>query len=251
MGDINNFSSHYSGIKMPRSMKIGASANGPSHLGGYLLFAAAIQFILAMIIVQFAYPCHNGVCYNLLTNSISDLGNTQSSALWPLFNYSLVFFGVLSFSGLLLLRFRFPRGALGVVGVIALLIGLLGAIGVGVVPENTVPSLHSIFALMAFSMSGLGILILGLAAKHEKTPGRFSPFSIVLGAFTLIALMVVFFPSFGLIHSWHTFGTGFGFGGIERLVALPPILWILNLGILLLKKEVKSNRIPNAIIIEF
>jgi len=215
---------------MPRSMKIGASANGPSRLGGYLLFAAAIQFILSMVAVQLAYPCHNGVCYNPLTNPISDLGNTHTSALWPLFNYSLVLFGVLSFSGLLLLRSRLPGGSLGVVGVVALLVSLLGAIGVGVVPENTILALHSIFALTSFALSGLGILVLGLAARREKTPGGFSPCSMAVGAFTLIALMVSLSPSFGLLAPWHTSGPGFGFGGIERLVALPPILWLLILG---------------------
>jgi hypothetical membrane protein len=200
------------------------------HYIGYLLFFAAVQFILAMVVVQLAFPCTNGICYNILTNPISDLGNTMTSPLWSVFNYSLVIFGALGFASVLILRSAFPKNSTRNLGVLIILIGILGAMGVGVVPENTILAVHSIFALITFVGLALGILILGIGLRKNRQWSTYAIWSIVFGAISLLAIIIFMLPSFGLLPAWIHSGPGAGFGAIERLVMLPSLLWVLMTG---------------------
>jgi hypothetical membrane protein len=198
---------------------------------GYLLFFAGVQFVIAMIAAQLAFPCTtNGICYSAFTNPISDLGNTMTSPLWPVFNYSLVLFGVLGFSSLLILRLKFPDGVLRDLGLLVILIGILGAVGVGVVPENTILAIHSIFALIAFVGLALGILIFGIGIRKRKEWSRYGTMSIMLGTISLLAIIIFMLPSFGILPHWIISGPGIGFGAIERLVMVPSLVWVLMTG---------------------
>ena len=202
--------------------------------GACLLTMAAIQFIVFMLMVQAAYPCYNGICYNLFTNPISDLGNTATSPLWPLFNYSLVMFGLLLFIGIIYLIGKFPKGLLRNGALAALLFSALGAIGVGVVPENTMLAIHSMAALIAFLFSGLGILLLGVAIARKFGAKRHLPYAaytLISGAITVGVLLLYLLPTGGISSHLAMSGPGWGFGGVERVIAFPPILWTLVTGL--------------------
>lgn len=203
--------------------------SGIIRVNGYLVAFSVGLFVLAMIAVQAAYPCTNGVCYNPLTNPISDLGNTSTSPLWPVFNYTIVMFGLLTIFGILRLMGLFATRA-GVVGMALLVAAMLGAMGVGIVPENTILPIHSLFALIAFGLSGPAAILIGYSRLNTK-PSWYPRFSILMGALTLLAFLVFVAPQFGLIPAWKIAGGSFGFGGAERLIVAPVLLWLLITGL--------------------
>lgn len=200
--------------------------------GGALFMAAIVIMALAMILAQAYYPCGPNGCYNVLTNPISDLGNTVASPLWPLFDYALALFGVLVILGIFLLSASIFSGFGGRASGILLSISALAAIGVGVVPENTIPILHSLFSLMAFFFGGVGVLIIGIWLLFEKGFTAHSAYSILSAVVSLGALLVSFFPAFGILPIWKYYGPGFGYGGIERLVVFTLFAWVFITGAL-------------------
>ena len=188
-------------------------ATSQSKGGGYLLVIAAILFIAVMVIVQAYYPCTKSAgCYNIGTNPISDLGNTGTSPLWPLFNYGLIVFGAIFFCGIVISLDSFPKGALGTAGIIFLILSAFGGMGVGVVPENEILSIHSTFAAIAFVAGGLGMLLIGIEMARNSKFKTYYIYSIISGLITL----VVFFVSVLHIGVPHlvTSGSGFGFGAV-------------------------------------
>lgn len=197
-----------------------------SACGGVILIVAVVQFVIVMAAAQLAFPCTNGVCYNIATNPISDLGNTMLSPLWPLFNYSIMLLGALLFVGVFLISGAFRRGPLSLAGLALLAISALGSSGVGVVPENTILAIHSAFALVAFLAGGLSILLLGASMARDARWRRFALYSIVSGLITVGVL--VFFILHGM---WVMSGSGFGFGAIERIVVAPILIWALVVGV--------------------
>ena len=85
----------------------------------------------------------------------------------------------------------------------------MGAIGVGLFPEDA-EVLHAVFSLIAFLFAGLSAI---LSYKLLKPP--LSYFSLVLGAFSILAILL-FASSIFL---------GLGKGGMERMIAYPVLLW--------------------------
>jgi hypothetical membrane protein len=203
--------------------------------GGVVFLVAAIQFVIAMLVVQYAYPCTNGVCYNPGTNPISDLGNTVTSAIWPVFNYSIVLFGALMLLGIFMASKAFRKGMLSRIGLVILAIAVLAGAGVGVVPENTILAIHSIFALVAFWGGGLGVLLLGLSMLGDRNWKGVATYSVFSGAAIIVVLLAFMLPTFGLHAAWALSGGGFGFGGFERLAVAPLLLWIIVIGAKLIR----------------
>ena len=206
-----------------------------SKYGAKLFVVSVIIFIAAMVIAQSSYPCIKSVCYNIGTNPISDLGNTLTSPAWPIFNYGLIIFGTLLFAGLLFLKDTFPKGVMGRAGLIFLILSAFGAMGVGTVPENTILAIHSLFALISFMAGGLGVLLIGLSIKSGNKLNVYKAYTIISGIITLVVLLVFTLP-LGL-GPFKTSGSGFGFGGIERTVVGPVVLWVFLTGIMLLTKR--------------
>ncbi len=200
---------------------------------GCLMFFATFQFILMMVLAQVAFPCVGGSCYNLLTNPISDLGNTSVSPLWPIFNFSIVIFGACLFAAALLAAGVFRRSQLTDLGLFAIAVAGGGAAGVGVVPENTVLAIHSLFALVAFWGGGAAIILLGVAMLKDKNWRSYAMYSIISGIVVFIASAAMLLPSGTLAMS----GPGLGFGGVERLVAAPTLLWLLVVGAKIARKR--------------
>jgi len=209
--------------------------------GAWLLIATVVQFVLCMATVQLAFPCTNGQCYNLLTNPISDLGSAgygsfPISHLWYLFNYSAVLFGALGVAGLLLVVGWFPKGVFRSAGFTIIIVSLFASAGVGVVPEDTILLIHSLFALVAFVGSGLGLLILSIGLLRSRR-NSYAAFSVICALIALFVVIVFMLPDFGLLVPWIHSGQGFGFGGMERLIVIPVLLWFIVTGIMLARRR--------------
>ena len=208
--------------------------------GAILMIIGSIEFLAGMTITQLAFPCTVS-CYNMLTNPISDLGNTFASTLWPVFNYSLALFGVIIIISLLLVGNVFGKASLYRLGLLFAVLAALGGMGVALVPENTILAVHSDFALISFWSAGLLMLILGLAMRSRKGWGLYSAYSIVSGLFSIVTLLIFMLPILGVHIVWNTSGPGFGFGGMERLVVAPLILWLIVIGLRLLHSPIRRS----------
>jgi|GEM_PF-248753 len=216
--------------------------------GAWLWLIGIVQFFVAMLLVELAYGCANfGGCYNALTNPIGDLGSGGFSGnpayfidggvqhawpysqLWPVFDYSIFVLGAFLVAGVLLLQGAFPRKGASRVSLAFLGMTGLGAAGVGVVPEDTLLAAHSAFAFLALAGSGLAVLVMGVALARDREWGRgWGLASFVLGLISLVTLLVLLLPSAGVVPSWRVYGSGFGSGGLERLIVAAPALWLIG-----------------------
>jgi hypothetical membrane protein len=193
-------------------------------LAGVTLFIGAFGFIIAMQISEFI----DGSTYNVSTNYISDLGTyckTQSICInlpsHNLFDVSVFLIGVAIVLSAFFLYRAFNKIALSTL----LTISGIGAMGVGLFPENY-PVEHGIFSLIVFLFGGLAAIA---AYQIERKP--FNYFSIAIGVFSVIALILYLFNYY----------LGLGPGGMERIVAYPELLWGVGLGGYLISGEVSID----------
>ena len=133
-----------------------------AHRGSVLLIAGTLQFVAAMVAVQWKYPG-----YSDFSNALSDLGNSSKSPWFDAFNLSLVIFGVAGLVGAVLLRSAFAarRTTLGGVGLLGL--AFIGAIGIGFFPEGSPHGLHTLLSALTFLSGGLGLLALSFAMLRD------------------------------------------------------------------------------------
>lgn len=186
--------------------------------GGVLIAIGVVQFVLAMGWVQTRYTG-----YSVLTNYISDLGNTSTSPLHLVFNVSIILLGILAFLGILLGWGGFPRGGPRVVGLFLLLVASVAAILVGVFPENVNPSVHDIVSLLVFLPGGLALVVLSRGMRTGTHWASVQVLSVVLGAITLLSL-AYYVPTQAL-------NTTYDPGLIERLIVFPILIWGFVAGI--------------------
>ncbi len=189
--------------------------------GGVLIAVGVVQFAAAMAWVQTGYAG-----YSLLTNYISDLGNTSTSPLHNVFNVSIILLGVLAFLGILLGWGGFPRGAARVGGLFLLLIASIAAILVGVFPENVNPPVHDLVSLLVFLPGGLALVVLSTAMRAGTRWSSLRGASLGLGLVTLVSL-AYYVPTQSLNN---TFDPGL----IERLIVFPILIWGFAAGLLLI-----------------
>ena len=139
--------------------------------------------------------------YSVATNAISDMGVGSSAYI---FNSSVFLIGLfIVISGYIIarrLKARLVFAFLELTGI--------GAMGVGLFPETTSP--HGLFAMMAFVFGGLSAVA---AYRLQKPPLNF--ISIALGLLTLASVV--------LLATGHDMSLGFG--GMERMVVYPVLIW--------------------------
>jgi hypothetical membrane protein len=200
---------------------------------GAIDWIAAIQFFIAQIIVQSAWTTP----FSLAANYISDLGNTTCGPYpagstmfvcspWHVWmNASFILLGVIILVGAALIWRAFPSGQARTIGMVLLALAGPGEILVGLFPENVNITPHSIGAAAHFVSGNLGIVVLGggLAATRRQTP--LAIYSIISGSLGLLAT--------ALFISGHFLGLGIG--GMERLAAYPLPLWLVVIGVSLLR----------------
>jgi hypothetical membrane protein len=179
-----------------------------TRIAGALLFSSGLIFTIFNTIAESIYPN-----YSIGQNALSDLGALgQSTAI--LWDGQLLVSGIITLAGMLLLVFRSTYSQK--ISKPAKNLFLLPAIGVIIVslfPENTILAIHSLGALLNFLTGGLAAIY---SFKFTTSPFRY--FAVLLGVVSLAA--IPFLGSHPVI----------GFGGVERLVAYPAIIWGMGLG---------------------
>jgi hypothetical membrane protein len=206
---------------------------------GAVVWMLAIQFFIAQIIVQAAWMTP----FSLTANYISDLGNTACGP-YPVasnmyvcspwhawMNASFVMLGVIILVGAALIYPAFPAGRVRTVGLVLLALAGPGEILVGLFPENVNITPHSIGAAAHFISGNLGIVVLGIAIAVTRRQTPLAVYSIILGSVGLLAT--------ALFVSGHYLGTGIG--GMERIAAYPLPLWLIMVGVWLLRYGSETN----------
>lgn len=186
--------------------------------GGVLIAVAVLQFAAAMAWVQSQYAG-----YSLLTNYISDLGNTSTSPQHMVFNVSIIVLGALAFFGILLAWGGFPRGGSRVVGLFLFLIASVAAMLVGLYPENVNPTVHDTVSLLVFLPGGLALVIVSFGMRTGTFWSSYRGFSAVLGLITLVSL-AYYAPTQAISTTWDP-------GLIERLIVAPILIWGFVVGV--------------------
>jgi len=196
------------------------SVPGPTHVdravrwGAGLIGIGTVQFVVAMAVVETRYAG-----YSLLTNYVSDLGNTSTSPLHVVFNISIVLLGVLAFVGIWMAWGGFPRGGSRGIGLLLLLVACVAAMLVGFFPENVNPPVHDLVSLLVFLPGGLALVILSVGMRPTTHWASYRALSAALGAVTLLSL-AYYAPTQTLNTTWDP-------GLIERLIIAPILLWAL------------------------
>jgi hypothetical membrane protein len=151
---------------------------------------------------------------------ISDLGASEppeSVIVQPsgtIFNATMIVAGLLILAGTVFV-FRSLR-ARGFPVLLALL--GIGALGVGIFPGNY-GDLHAIMALMTFVAGGLSAI-----AAFTVTRPPFRYISVIPGILGLLPLLL--FYVMGTLNPFVILG----YGGLERWIAYPIVLWVTGFG---------------------
>ncbi|WP_436936044.1 DUF998 domain-containing protein [Halovenus marina] len=161
------------------------------------------------------------------TQEISDLGSTAPPDPVSYEPTATIFNSTMLISGALVLVAAYFLYRAGRPRVLWLPLGIFGfgVFGVGVFPGNVTPW-HGLFALLTFTSGGLAAV---LAARATSKP--FSYLCVLFGGFSLASLVyaLVFGDSGPL--------GGLEFGGIERWVVYPLLVWVTGLGGFLLGED--------------
>ena len=182
-------------------------------IAGLLLFVGVAQFILTKIVLETIYPG-----YLVGQQAISDLGNWGLAGNFAaVFSASAILLGVFIMAG----AYFNGHGSKNRCFTALLAIAGVGNVVVGVVAENVIPSVHSIFALIMFASWAVAAL---LSYKFVKSP--FSYVSVTLGAVSLLMLVLSLLGQ----RVSSSFVLGLGMGGMERLGVYPLWLWTLGFG---------------------
>lgn len=180
---------------------------------GILLIISCLQFLLAVNLAETQFPG-----YSVAKNALSDLGGSlppvEPSA--TIFNISVIIMGILLLAAVYLIL---KSGGCRLFSS-CLAIASIGAIGVGIFPEYT-GSTHILFSLIVFLFGSLAVIFsyrLGLNIPMIIV-------SLVTGLMALIILL-----SFIISYGNNPIIAYLGFGGAERFVAYPSLLYTIALG---------------------
>ncbi len=213
------------------SERVGKLHNDYPFLGPVVFISSALYFYAQIFVAWMFNPSH--APYNLVSNTISDLGNTKCgpygseyvcSPRHPYMDVAFIFLGLVMAGGSMLLyhEFRERGGAeqnAAFIGFLFMGIAGVGAILVGTFPENTNGTMHIIGAALAIGLGNLGIFILG--AVLRGLPEAMRRYMLVFSTISLTALI--------LFASHKQFGIGAG--TMERIAAYPQTIWLITFGL--------------------
>lgn len=197
--------------------------------GGAFFVLGSLQFIVAMLLVEFLWPSTHVSggpypTYSPVSNYISDFGNSNYTHLYWLFNSSIIVLGVLGVLGAVLIRSAFQRKTSARLGIAFLIIASIGAILVGIYPEPSPQlngNIHSLVSLITFLGSGFALFFLAFGMFRDTRWDGFRGFTLILGLVTLVAL-AIYAP---YATNWSTAGL------VERIIVAPILLWAIVAGI--------------------
>jgi hypothetical membrane protein len=208
-----------------------------------LAFVAAAQWVLLVIVAETQYPnyspqqnflsdlgatCHRGLSLTLITPCVIV---SPSSSIW---DTTLSLMGLLSLVSVVLFY-----GATRKKG-FSILFGLwgLGALIAGAVPENLLLSVHELASLAAFLAGSIAAIV---AFRFLQSPLKY--LSVALGLFSFASLIALTFEG-PLMRLNGIFGLGFG--GIERMVVYPIVIWEIAFGAYLMSGALSTSRAKEA-----
>ncbi len=207
---------------------IGTTHDAHPTLGPAIFTVASLYFLIQIIVAWVFIPS-----YSLVSNSISDLGETSCggygapatcSPRWWLMDYvGFLVLGLVMVVGSALLYHEFTerpprerRAAMFGFGLIAL--GGLGSILVGFFPENENGTMHIIGAFLAIAIGNIAILVLGAVLTLPESIRR----SMLMFSSLALAALLCF-------ASHRSFGIGRG--TMERIAAYPVTIWLITFGL--------------------
>ena len=179
-------------------------------VGGFLWIVAAVQFTVAQFVVaaQWRTP------YSWHDNHVGDLGNAAVSPLAGVMNGSFILAGLLTVSGLGLLRSFWPETGTATAGMLLWVLAGAGKVLVGAALADENLALRLIGSLY-LPLGCLAMLLLGLATWR----GRLGVFGLAMAGLGLLGLALsVFAPEL------------LGFGAAERLAGCPADVWLFVVG---------------------
>ena len=219
---------------------IGGIHDAHPTLGPLIFTAAALYFVVQIIAAWVFVPS-----YSLVSNSISDLGETSCggygspgmcSPRWWLMDYAgFLLLGLIMVIGSALLYHEFtervPRERRAAMFGFALMaVGGLGSILVGFFPENENRTMHIIGAFLAIAIGNVAILVLGVVLTLPESMRR----SMLIFSSVALAALLCF-------ASHKSFGIGRGM--MERIATYPVTIWLITFGLYISRFRPKqSNR---------
>lgn len=192
-------------------------------LAGALLFVAAAQYTIAILLAQAVYPN-----YSTSLNYISDLGVWgKPSAIIE--NPSAILLSLLALISVYFIHREFKSRVITA----SIFLASLGYLLAGIFPENSfivhgTPVIHIIggFTIFVFwSIAAIG--------SYKIIRGPFKYFSVILGVVSLVALVLYF----GARPSY----LGIGVGGMERMIIYPQLIWMIAIGVNFLSSSDKEQ----------
>ncbi len=188
----------------------------PRTLAGLLFFVGAVQFLLALVAAEGAWPD-----YSVSRDVISDLGVGPPAAL---FNASVFLEGACTVAGAYFVHRVHGKRWLSALFILS----GAGAMGVGLFPLTfLVP--HGVSAVIAFVFGAASAI-----AMYAVVPPPLRWLAVALGAVSLLA--------FALFAGGVT--PGIGRGGMERMIVYPVLLWQAALGAHLMTPGVPAAAVP-------
>lgn len=166
-------------------------------LAGILFFFGAVEFFLVMLVCEGALPN-----YSVSRGAISDFGVGPTSGL---FNSSIIVEGLASIAA----AYFYHRTHRILWITVPLVLAGIGPVGVGLFPENLALP-HAVFALISFLFANVAAVLLML-----RLPSPFRYVSAIAGVVGLGALVLFVTGQYA----------GIGFGGMERMIVYPVLLW--------------------------
>ncbi len=167
---------------------------------GIFAFLGTFQFIIIMIIAEAKYPE-----YSVRNNYISDLGVGSTASI---FNTSIIIFGIL----IVITSYLVYKGFNAKLFPSLMFIAGAGAALVGVFPENSPYNIHTIVSFITFFFGSLAVI-----SSFKLQKPLMSYISLIVGLISFISL-ILYVSGITL---------GIGFGGLERMIAYPILLWTL------------------------
>ncbi|HZW54701.1 MAG TPA: DUF998 domain-containing protein [Nitrososphaerales archaeon] len=169
-------------------------------MSGISFLAGAAQFLLVNTVAQSLYAG-----YSVSNQTLGELGVGQTALLW---NVSLLLLGAA-----VILGGYFALRSLGrrLTSSLAFVLGA-ASIGAAAVPLNLSADVHWWFTFVAFASGGL----LAVTSYRVVASKWMRIFSIILGGYSLVAFVLYITATY----------LGIGVGGMERMVAIPIMLWL-------------------------
>ncbi|MGW6130978.1 DUF998 domain-containing protein [Cellulomonas sp. NPDC055163] len=207
-------------------------APGARRATAVLWIAAPVLFLVCHLVVERAWSPP----YSWARNMVSDLGNVGCgpwgddqrlvcSPLHTLMNAAMIGTGVALVAGVVLTWRLWPSGRARA-GRVLVAAGGLGWVVAGAVPADVDENVHVVFgAFPVLVLTNLGLLLVGLS--RAAGPGRTRVLAAVAGT-TGLAGSALFLAHVDL---------GLGLGGMERVAALPVLVWMVTTGFAALHTE--------------